>query len=108
MEDTQTIAGFARLPIETCFARAEATDAPAIITGTAVHWLRSIARRDACHLWHADPRRGPFQVDKSAVIRGRKLSVRLFISRYGAAYCTRWRVDGHSWTAQEVKQAFGF
>ena len=108
METIRTIAGKARLTIDQCFDRAEALDAPAIVTGTALHWLRSTARRDAWTLFHADPTRGSFNVERSAVIRGRKLTVRLFISRYGATYCTRWRVDGHSWTSQEVNQAFGF
>ena len=108
METIPTTAGKARLTVDKCFERAEPLDAPTIVTGTCLHWLRSIARRDAWTLFHADPKRGPFHVEKNAVIRGRRLTIRIFISRYGATYCTRWKVDGHSWTYQQVQQAFGF
>ena len=110
MGTTQTIGStrFARLPIQEVFNRAQAVDASSIVTGTALHYLRTVARRQAWELWHADPKRGTFQVDESAVIRGRKVTVKLFISLYGAVYCTRWNVDGWSWTAQEINQAFGF
>lgn len=99
---------FARLPIQQVFDRAEASDASSIVTGTALHYLRTIARKQAWELFHADNKRGTFQVDESAVIRGRKVTIKLFISVYGAVYCTRWTVDGWSWTAAEVNQTFGF
>ena len=110
MGETKTIGStpYARLPIQQVFDRAEAVDASSVVTGTALHFLRSTAREQAWELWHADPKRGTFQVEESAVIRGRKVTIKLFISLYGAVYCTRWTVDGWSWTAQEVNQSFGF
>jgi len=110
METVQTIGStpFARLPIQQVFDRAEASDASSIVTGTALHYLRTVARKQAWELFHADNKRGTFQVDESAVIRGRKVTIKLFISIYGAVYCTRWTVDGWSWTAAEVNQSFGF
>lgn len=110
MGNTPTIGStpLARLPIQQVFDRAEALDASSIVTGTALHYLRTIARKQAWELFHADNKRGTFQVDESAVIRGRRVTIKLFISVYGAVYCTRWTVDGWSWTAAEVNQTFGF
>ena len=93
---------------EEIFKRAEAIDANSIVTGIALHRLERVARQWAWELWHADNKRGPFSVDESIVIRGRTVQLKLFISRYGATYQRRWRVDGHAWTAAQVNQTFGF
>jgi len=91
-----------------CLELAESLEASSIVTGCALYWLKRIARRWAWELYHADNKRGTFQVEESTVIRGRKVSVRLFISTYGAVYSTRWRVDGQAWTFQQINQSFGF
>ena len=91
---------------ETVLQRAEAVDASAIVTGTALYWLNRIARQSAWDQWHSQQQ--PLSVTELTIIRGRSVQLRLFISRYGATYCRRWKVDGHAWTAAEVNQAFGF
>jgi hypothetical protein len=108
MKTAISCAGLARTTVEKCFQRAEPLNAPSLVTGTAIHWLLSTARRDGWTLFHADPKRGPFHVGKSALIRGRKLKVSIFINCYGGVYCTRWRVDGRAWSRKEVEQSFGF
>ena len=108
MQTPISCAGLARTTVEKCFKRAEPLDASSLATGTVVHWLISIARRDAWTLFHAAPKRGSFHVEKSALIRGRKLKVSIFINCYGGIYSTRWRVDGRAWTRKEVEQSFGF
>jgi len=87
---------------------AESLEASSITTGCALYWLKRIARQWAWELYHADNKRGTFQVEESTVIRGRKVSVCLFIDAYGHVYSTRWRVDGHAWTSRQVNQIFGF
>ena len=108
MKISISCAGLDRTTVKKCFQRAEPLDAPSLVTGIALHWLISIARRDGWTLFHADPKRGPFHVEKSALIRGRKLKVSIFIDCYGGVYCTSWRVDGRTWTRKEVEQSFGF
>ena len=88
---------------------AEPRDASAVVTGLALYWLQRLARQSAWDRWHAQPcrNRQAFFVTETATIRGRKVSLNLFISVHGATYCRRWRVDGHAWKGCEVKQAFG-
>jgi len=93
---------------EECLKRAESIDAGSIVTGCALYWLERIARQWGWELYHADNKRGTFHVEESTVIRGRKVSVCLFIDTYGHVYSTRWRVDGHAWTVQQINQSFGF
>jgi hypothetical protein len=97
-------------PAATILDRAAGLDSSSILTGSALYWLRRIARQNAWDRWHAQScqNREPLQVTESTVIRGQTVEVRLFISRYGATYCTRWRVDGHPWTQEQVNQSFGF
>jgi hypothetical protein len=91
--------------LKTLFHRAEPVDAPAIITGAAVRALERIARQSAWDRWHASL--APLAVDETATLRGRTVTLRLFISRHGATYCRRWRVDGRAWRATDVWQTFG-
>lgn len=107
MADTRTAGGLWVASAEKCLQRAADPGASSLITGTALHWLKRLARQQAWSLYHADPRRGRFHVEEMASIRGRSISVRLFISTYGAVYQTRWIVDGRPWTAQQVNDAFG-
>ena len=65
-----------------------------------------IARGNGWEQWHRQQQ--PLAVVEQTVIRGRTVELRLFVSRYGATYCRRWKVDGHSWKAAEVEQAFGY
>jgi len=91
-----------------CLELAGSLEASSVVRGCALYWLKRIARQWAWELYHADNKRGPFQVEESTVIRGREVSVRLFICTYGHVYSTRWRVDGHAWTFQQINQSFGF
>jgi len=93
---------------EKCLELAESLEASSTITGCALYWLKRIARQWAWELYHADNKRGRFHVEESTVIRGREVSVCLFIDAYGHVYSTRWRVDGHAWTFQQINQSFGF
>lgn len=103
--ETRTVGGLPALPIDTILQRAEPVDAPAIITGAAVRMLERIARQTAWDRWHASLT--PLAVDETATLRGRAVTLRLFISRHGATYRRVWRVDGHRWRADQVWQAFG-
>lgn len=107
MADTKKAGGLWVASAEKCLQQAAAPEASSIVTGAALYWMKRLARQQAWTLYHANPRRGRFQVEEMALIRGRSISVRLFISNYGAVYQTRWIVDGRPWTAQQVNDAFG-
>jgi hypothetical protein len=93
---------------ERVFELAEPRDASSVVTGLALYWMQRLARQTGWDLWHAQPCRDrqPLRVTETALIRGRKVSLNLFISVHGATYCRRWSVDGYAWKFSEVKQAF--
>jgi hypothetical protein len=91
------------------FSRAEDHNASSVETGSALYWMRRIAREKAYDISFLNRYRdrAMFTTSESALLRGRRVEIRCFVS-HGHIHSTRWRVDGRQWSAEQVNQAFGF
>jgi hypothetical protein len=91
------------------FSRAEDHNASSAETGSALYWMRRIAREKAYDISFLNRYRdgATFTTSETAVLRGRKVEIRCFVG-HGHIHSTRWSVDGHQWSADQVNQAFGF